>query len=118
MHCKKTVSKPMVLVIRGMLESWRRQDFGVGHQSKRQERASRNQDVRNFTQIQKEFSRELKKRIQHISKKMEVKWTLQNMLFEIKVAENLISIFSYNGVKTQLPWCSMEFYFWEMKHGF
>ena len=85
MHCKKTVSKPMVLVIRGMLESWRRQDFGVGHQSKRQEQASRNQDVRNFTQIQKEFSREL---YMENRKYFEVKWNLQNMLVEIKVKKN------------------------------
>ena len=50
--------------------------------------------------------------------KMEVNWILQNILVEIKVAKNLTSIFSYNGVKTQPPWCSLEYSFWEMKHGF
>ena len=52
---KKLCQNQWCLLFRGIEESWRRQDFEVGHQSKRQERDSRNQDVRNFTQIQKKF---------------------------------------------------------------
>ena len=120
MHCKKAVSKPMVLVIqrnRGVLET-----PGLrGRASIKEARTGFQEPGRPqfHTDPKRIFPGIVEEEnTTYFEKKMKVNWNLQNILVEIKMGKKCISIPSYNGVKTQLPYCSLEYSFWEMKHGF